>query len=315
MMSTRRVGWLLAGALAGCDPGPPAQVDASSPRIACRRTFDRMRACASPDARQSLDEYGDLQIDDCETEQLSRPEDYRAMSACAERAGCDEFSACMTTVDRRIALRSEMVFIIKTLRNRSAWRIPFGGPDDAIESCVRLYAEDAELAALCDDLYAQVVVEFRSELVDLRDTDLARGRGRCDVLREKAARIPAPAGEELRVVCEEIAAGLAADETRSNVVIARAYELEDVPASCAATIERLDRIGTPWAKSRREGVVTDCYVEFGASLLPRMIAGKRCEDIAEMVGHLAPRASEDKSLAKLLGRVEKACPALKLEAK
>jgi hypothetical protein len=313
-MSRLRVGWLLAGALAGCDPGPPAQVDASSPMTACRQVFERLRVCAGPEEKADLDRDRNDEIGACASREFGHPEDYRAMSECALRAGCDEFRACVEAVSRRIRLRSTMIDISRALRNKSAWRTTVGSPDEALASCSRHYAEDEELAALCDELYGAVVADYRAELEELRDIGASVASVRCKLRLEKAERAAAPGVDELRLLCDEIEAGREASATLSNVALARAYETQEVPASCAATLERLGRLATPWARGRREEVVRECYVEYGASLLPRMIARKQCRELGEVVPHLAPLAAEDPALAKALAKAARACPTSK-EAK
>jgi hypothetical protein len=306
-MSRLGVGWLIAGALAGCDPGPPAQVDASSPGIACRRALGRLEACDGQDDKPGREQL----ITECATEQYGRADDYRALSECAELAGCDELRACMKAIGGRFERRSTMVDIVRALRNRRAWSSPFGRPDEALGSCFRRYAEDEELAALCDELYAAMLSEYRRELAELRDSGTSVASSRCKVLQENADRMPAPAGDEVRALCEEIAVGLEVNSTLSNIALAKSYETQEVPASCATTIERLERAATPWAKGRREEVVRECYVEYGRSLLPRMIARKQCRELGEVVPHLSPLAAEDRALATTLAKAGRACPALK----
>jgi hypothetical protein len=312
-MSRLRVGWLFAVALAGCDPGPQ-QVDASSPTMACGRAFDRMRACEGRDEKAVLDRERDSEIERCVNEPFGHPEDYRALAECAGRAGCEEFRECALGVARRVEHRSTMVGILGTLRNRKAGDVAIDGLEGDIGTCIRYAAESTELAALCDELYEAARADYRRELRDLRDGGASVGRERCKVRQDSANRMPAPAGEEVRALCEEIEAGLEASATLSNVALAKAYETEAVPASCAETIERLGRLATPWARDRRDEVVRECYVEYGRSLLPRLIARKRCREIGEMVPHLSPLAAEDRALAKMLARAERACPAMK-EAK
>lgn len=302
-MSRRRFGWLIVGALAGCDPSPPTPAP-RSPAEACRRAVDRMMEC---DPERSSVGVGDRDrnVEHCMAERLATPEDYEVIGGCVALADCGAFNGCVEGVERRFEARQRMISISEAVRSRSS---------SGLDYCIEYDRSDPEMTALCLQMQAVALGEFRRELEELRDEQAPGGSARCSSLLAKAERMPAPAGEEVRVLCKEIDAGRAASETLSNVAMAKAYELEGVPVSCAETIARLGELATPWTQRRRAEVVRACYVDYGRTLVPRLVARKQCRELGEVVPHLSAAAAEDPALAKLLARADKACPGSK-EAK
>jgi hypothetical protein len=296
------VGLVVAGALAGCDASPPTPAP-RSPAEACRLAIDRRLACAPQEESVDLRELRELYVDHCEGDRFRRVEDDVETLACLELRGCDEFMACVQRIEERVGLRPMMVEINRAVRARQ----PRG---DRLEVCFANASRDAELAGLCEELYALAVAEMRGEIERLRDTGASAGE-HCTQLEATTGKISEEARETVRVLCEEVSAGVELGAALREVELLRSFGGGQIPGACASTLERLDRLATPWARGKRGELVQKCYVELGAMLLPGLVKRKACEEVAEVYEHLSPRAAADPALAKTLAKAERACPVVK----
>ncbi len=181
-----------------------------------------------------------------------------AMQLCAEVALIGRVKAAKSAVVRAIKAGSgpipdECEWAVKDLQKvKGAWA----------------NRQLLEIKAACyQELPKRAATGLTGRLTALRDSGGPVTGAPCRNLKPILAQLDAPKAAALKELCAEVAVLSTLAKATQDAAAAIAQSVPRVPVRCASALQRLDKVGSVWAKSKAAELAGKCYSELGVIVL------------------------------------------------
>ncbi len=214
------------------------------------------------------------------------------MLACAKKSSCDEYKACGKGTRGKKRAR-KITASMADGKLADAWESCTLSADYYADptfksECTKVFAADAsklteaelssigtrcsydkellaasaELATACKSIAAKRVTSLMAAATKLRDTG-GDGFKECAELSSAAESAGGDLAKQAKVVCDEVDAGRTVTKGIEDAKANAAAKKAEFPYQCSTSPDELDKLGTPWAKAKRDEIIKACYVDLG----------------------------------------------------
>lgn len=142
----------------------------------------------------------------------------------------------------------------------------------AIYSCPDTDEEkkkEADLAAACLDFYTKATADLTAGLTKARDELKGDDAFVCLDLKRYAKKVSDDEEKKANTLCDEV--DWADDVSKTLAAVKEATAKGEVPFECGYTGEKLDGLGTDWAKAQSAALAKECYVVLGKAVIEKQL--------------------------------------------
>lgn len=259
----------------------------------CETVYEAVKKCEG-DKLDGMDKSKFVEM--CNKAKSKEPEEFAALVKCAKEPSCEKMSTCEQAA--RGGKRAKKVAkYVADGKWKDAWEdctftSTYYANDKFKAECLKVIAEAPgkltgedlrsagyacknndevlktvpELAKACQGMSAGALTTATAALTKARDS-ATRDYKACVELEDAAKQAGGDAVAKAKTLCDEADKAEDVKKTFDEAKANAAAKTADLPYQCRSLPDDLEKIGSEWAKQKRDELLKVCFVELGAVII------------------------------------------------